>query len=220
MAQYKRISNFGIGVQNTSENPLNYCLIGGLNSSFNNGSTANTIGNPNGANCQSFMSDYCSSEWNDLCEFASTGSITTIPNSLQHNGHDYGNLQPSVKLTTGEILIVNTASKKYLSEMKGCNVKHESFDPTVAGSPTISFWSGNYNNSCTPIYEVNPKTIDNDPVMDKILEKPIIALSILVNIYNTANRKNTFENLKGTKIYNFFQSKTFQEYIKIYNKIS
>ena len=136
MAQYRCISNFGNGIENRSENPLNYCLIGGLNSSFNNGSTASTIGNPNSANCQSFMSDYCSSEWNDLCESASMDSMTTIPNSLQSNGNEYGNLQP-VTLTTGEILILNTASKKYLSEMMGCGKKYEPFDPTVAGSPIM-----------------------------------------------------------------------------------
>jgi hypothetical protein len=88
-------------------------------------------------------------------------------------------------------------------------MQYEQFDPTVASSPLIAFWSGN-GGSCIPIYAVDPKTIDQDPVMTKILNKPIIAWSVLVNIYNTAKRKNTLNNLKGTRIYKFFMSNQFQ----------
>ena len=98
-------------------------------------------------------------------------------------------------------------------------MKYEPFDPTVSGSPMVSFWSGQCNRhgneSCIPVYEVNPQTIDRDPVMNKILDKPIISWGLLVNIYNTAVRKKTIDSLKGTKIYNFFQSKPFQDYIKL-----
>ena len=221
MSQYKRISDFGQGVRNTSENPLNYCLADNLNTMFNNGATGNTISNSNGANCQAFMSDYCANDWNTICETASKSSTTMTPNSLQTCGSGYGQscVQPCNRLTAGEILIANTATKKYLSQMAGCSLKYEPFDPTVAGSPLVSFWSGNCNThgneTCIPVYEVNPKIIDNDPVMNKILNKPIIAWGLLVNIYNTAVRKNTIDSLRGTKLYNFFQLPMFQDYIKL-----
>ena len=35
-----------------------------------------------------------------------------------------------------------------------------------------------------PVYEVNPKTIDSDPLMNKILANPRIAMDILKNIYD------------------------------------
>ena len=136
-----------------------------------------------------------------------------IPNALSIYGSESG-----CGLTAGEILIANTASKKYLSDMRGCCLKYEPFDPTVSNSPMVSFWCGqcrNGNETCIPVYEVNPKTIDNDPVMNKILDKPSISWGLLVNIYNTAVRKKTIDLLRGTKIYNFFQSKSFQDYIKL-----
>ena len=204
---YKLISNFGPCVQNSSENPLNYCLVSSLNSSFNNGATGNTICRANGANCQAFMSDYCSQNgWDDICEVASKSQVTGTPNVLQTC------VEP---LTTGEILIANTATKKYLSQIGGCSIKYEPFDPTVAGSPMISFFQTNGNQTCVPVYEVDPKTIDSDPVMNKVLDKPVIAWSMLVNMYNTAVRKNTIDDLKGTRLYNFFQQESFQKYIQL-----
>ena len=52
--------------------------------------------------------------------------------------------------------------------------------------------------------EVNPETIDIDPVMDKILMKPQIAALILVNIYNTMKRKGTLGDLTKTKLGRFY----------------
>ena len=69
----------------------------------------------------------------------------------------------------------------------------------------IQFWvSETGTNDCVPLYAVNPQTIDDDVVMDKILNKPIIALDILINIYNNHKRMNMLEPLKNTKIGKFF----------------
>jgi hypothetical protein len=203
--RYRSINNVGSNVQDTSDNPLNYCLMNGLDSSFNNGPTSNTICNANSKNCQSFMSDYCSKNWNNICEFASNSSSSNF-------------IKNSIMLTTGELLLADTASKKYLSEVSGCCLKYEQFDPTVASSPLISFWSDNCGDgTCVPVYEVDPKTIDSDPVMNKILDKPTIAWAMLLNIYNTAVRKNTINLLKDTRLYNFFYTESFQKYINSYN---
>ena len=82
----------------------------------------------------------------------------------------------------------------------------------------VGFFTGSCgaqgNNMCVPEYEVNHTTIDNDPVMNKILMNPRIAWDILVNIYNTAVNKGTITKLKGTKLYNLFQTVEFQTYIK------
>ena len=218
MSTYKCISNFGQGAANNpSNNPLTYCLAQTLDNEFTHGGIAKTISGVYNKNCQSFMAEYCSNEWNGVCEYASKNRSINYTNSIQNC--ETGSDVECKGLTAGEILIQNTATRKYLTEMLGrCNVKYESFDPTVASSPLIAHLdkccNTEGNNVCIPVYEVNPKTIDSDPVMNKILDKPIIALSLLINIYNTAKRKKTLDNLKGTKIYNFFMSTNFQNYIR------
>jgi hypothetical protein len=188
-----------------------------MDSSFMHGSTAESIGGAYGKNCQAFMAQYCADKWDDVCEFVSNNHSRNYPNNLQKCGT--GSDVACNDLTAGEILIQNTASYKYLVDLGGgCSIKYEPFDPTVAASPLVAYWYNGCNTQgnggCTPVYEVDPTSIDNDPVMNKILAKPIIAWTILVNIYNTAKRKGTLEGLKGTKIYNLFLSIPFQNYLK------
>ena len=169
------------------------------------------------------MATYCAQnpkEWEKggVCEFASMNTaVNEVANNLQNcNGP---NVIPCHGLNYGEILIANTAARKYLLNTGGdCTLKWEQFDPTVASSPFVSSFVGTCNNQgnngCVFEYGVDPKKIDNDPVMKRILAKPIIACGTLVNIYNTAVRKNKLDELKGTMIYKFFMTKTFQDYIR------
>lgn len=216
---YKCISNFGQSAANApTNNPLTYCLLQTVDTGFMHGGIADGIASANGKNCQAFMSQYCANNWDEACEFASNNTSTHTPNNLQKCGS--GSQVACEGLTAGEILISNTAAHKYLVSMGGsCSLKYESFDPTVASSPIVGFWEGGCGNQgsggCVPVYEVNPAEIDNDPVMNKILNKPIIAWAILVNIYNTAVRLNKINNLKGTKLNRFFQTNQFQNYIKL-----
>jgi len=112
-------------------------------------------------------------------------------------------------LTAGEVLIHNTAARKYLVKMLGAKKTYEPFDPNVATSPLISYWVPDngcpITNACSvPVYAVDPKTIDSDTVMDKILAKPAIASDILINIYNTMKRMGNLKDLKGTKLGYFY----------------
>jgi hypothetical protein len=216
MYKYKTISDFGKGTTPSPvNNPLSYCTDHTMNNLFVHGAIAQTIAGPDGKHCKAFMSERCSQNWDQACENESKNISRHVPNQLEKcgSGPDF--------LTAGEILVKNTASRKYLVNMLGnqCNVKYEPFDPTVASSPMVSFWDSSKCNTrgtgnCVPVYAVDPKNIDSDPVMTKILNKPIIALSLLINIYNTAKRKNKLEELKGTRIYSFFMSKPFQHYIQ------
>ena len=217
MSSYKCISDFGQNSNNPSNNPLNYCLFSKLDNGFNNGSTSAEL-NQNSRNCQAFMSDYCASNWNGICERESKNRNKSFPNNLQ-KCNTYSGIECVDNMNLGDVLVANTASKKYLSKMLGsnCTLNYEPFDPNVAGSPMINYWGGTCNNigdqGCVPVYEVDPTNIDNDPVMNKILNNPIIAWSILINIYNTSLRLGTLENLKGTKLYKFFHLQEFQSYI-------
>lgn len=214
MSAYKVISTIGKSDNSILNNPLTYCLTQSLDNDFNHGSITQTVSGPYGKNCQAFMSEYCSKNgWDDICEIASKNPEYNHPNNLKDCKQ--GCTQPP--LTAGEILIYNTASRKYLVTMLGNGyLTYEQFDPILSSSPYVRYWNGNNR---IPVYAVDPSTIDNDYVMNKILNKPIIALDILVNIYNTAIRVNTINNLRNTKIYNFFMSNGFQSYINKKNNM-
>jgi len=221
---YSNISNFGpSGAYSPSNNPLNYCVNGDtVDSGFMHGGIGLTIGSAHGKHCQAFMSDYCSENWDGICEYESENQSRIYPNNLQ-NCHSCSEVSVG-NLDAGQVLIRNTAQKKYLKNMGGnCGVEFQPFDPSVANSPLVGFFTGGGercchnqqgNNQCIPVYAVDPKTIDNDPVMNKILVNPGIAWGILVNIYNTAVNDGTLNGLKGTKINNLFESVQFQNYIK------
>lgn len=151
-----------------------------------------------------FLSEYCSEKWDGFCELASKNTNTNYPNNVQTCG---GVSDVACRgMTQGDVLIRNTAARKYLVQMANCSKKYEPFDPTVASSPMISYWKSDYcQGSCIPVYSVNPETIDHDIVMNKILSKPVIAIDILVNIFNTMKRQGTLEKLEGTKLGKFYK---------------
>jgi hypothetical protein len=223
MSNYKSLSNFGNNTLDPKDNPLTYCLFENMDNAFNHGSISQRVSSPYGRPCQAFMAQYCANGWDDICELASKNK-SYKPNLLQRCAT--GSQVACQGLTVGEILIANTAARKYLVSMGGnCTLRYEQFDPLNPASPLVSYFEGGCcnlqgSNLCIPVYQVDPTKIDNDPVMNKILAKPIIAWSILVNIYNTANRLNKLQELKGTKIFNFFMSKPFQNYINYQNKNS
>lgn len=208
MNNYATISNVyrNSAPLSVSENPLSYCIGDNLEQRFLHGAHSDAYGQ-HSRPCQLYMSEYCATNWDKFCEAASMNTSSWTPNNMNHGSCG----TPPTNLTAGEILIYNTASRKYLSEMLGATKKYEPFDPTVARSPMISYWvpepcSRNplSNSLMTPVYEVNPDIIDADIVMDKILTNPSKFVPILKNIFNTMKRKGTLQNLKGTKLGNFY----------------
>jgi len=207
LSTYRNIQHFG-GTDKKKEyvapvdNPLTYCMDD-KDQYFLHG-TQSILYGAFSKPCQAYMSDYCANGWDGFCEVASQNVDTSHPNQIQlDKGSD-----TYKGLTAGEILIKNTAVKKYLVNMDYCVLKSEAFDPLVASSPMVSYWVGDnttYTNKCQPSYAVDPKVIDKDIVMDKILSKPSIALDLLANIYLTMTNQGTIKNLKGTKIGKYFE---------------
>lgn len=205
---YASISSFGSNAHSQVNNPLTYCLNDNMDQRFLHGSNADSYGQ-HSRPCQLFMSEYCSHGWDSYCEAASLNTTTWLPNNMQ-----CCLLRGDVAcqdLNAGQVLIRNTASRKYLVKMHGATKKYESFDPNVATSPLISYWVPTngcpMNNSCSvPVYAVDHRTIDNDPVMDKLLGNPKIAPVILINIYNSMKRMGTLKTLKGTKLGKFYNA--------------
>lgn len=232
MSSYANISNFGSGTSAQSS-PLATCAVSTLESGFNATLGSNSLVGPESSQCQLFMGSYCGrpgpNGWDGVCEYLSQDNSQWLPNSMGAcNGPSgscfSGGLGNSI--TKGQMLIRNSASERFLTAMSSnCQRDYEPFDPTVANSPLIGRWKpmtegcgsmGNCNgdNTCVPIYSVDPNTIDNDVVMNKLLAQPWIALDILVNIYNNAVSSGNIRNLVGTKLGNFFKNPTFQGIVK------
>jgi hypothetical protein len=205
---YKSINSFGLTETSEATNPLTYCINNTIDTRFLHGGNSDIYGQ-HSRPCQAYLSDYCATQWDGFCEYASQNDSVTFPNNL----NPIGSNAACQGLNAGEILIKNTAAKKYLRAMGNCVQKFEPFDPTVADSPMISYWipgtCNTYSNTCIPVYAVDPKQIDSDVVMDKILSKPIIALDILINIFNTMTREGSIGQLKGTKLGNFYDQNPY-----------
>lgn len=224
---YSIISNFGQSAGMTPQNdPITYCALSGIDSAAVHtlGSDNSLLGS-NNTQCQRFIANYCANKWDGVCEYMANDTQKTVPNMVSScNMADGSCLGTGLgnALNNGQNLIRNAASERFLKAMSSnCSAVYESFDPTVADSPLIRKWMpsgdsckgiGNCyaSNQCIPVYDVDPETIDNDVVMNKILAQPWIAMDILVNIYN--NRLNTgkLSELNSTKLGNFFSSSGFQ----------
>ena len=204
---YRTISNFGNSANSATSNPLTYCLDNTLDQRFLHGSSSDTYGQ-NSRNCQAFLSEYCAQGWDGYCEMAEQqqGAYKyPYPNNVQSS--TYGNNMNT--LTRGELLLHNTAANKYLKHMINGKRTYEPFDPNVASSPMISFWQTSQcvpGQPMTPVMAVDPKSIDSDIVMNKILAKPYVAMDILENIYRTMKREGTLVQLRGTKLGHFYQN--------------
>jgi len=200
-SNYTPISKFGSNEYSSVNNPLTYCIGRNVDQKFLHGSGSEVVDGQSSKACQLYLSEYCANNWNGFCEFISKNNDTDYyPDQIALNSGS------AKGLNVGEILIHNTAAKKYLKSMNNCERKREPFDPNVPTSPMISYWVGN---NCVPVYAVDPSQIDNDPVMNKILAKPIIAIEILINIFNTMKREKTLEQLRGTKLGYFYSNNPY-----------
>ena len=190
---YKNIKNFGKNMKpSDSSNPLTYCINSNIDQRFLHGADANYYGQ-HSKSCQSFLADYCAQGWDSFCENAAQNVNISYPNHLEFG---------IPNMSAGDILIRNTAIRKYLKNMDGnCIRKFEPFDPQVAESPLIYFW----DSECVPSFLVDSRIIDQDPVMNKLLQNPRIGLDILINIHNTMYKEGTLHTLKGTKLGGFLQ---------------
>lgn len=212
---YTPIANLGSNTYSQIDNPLSYCVNPDkLDSMFLHGGHTDSLLAPESEHCQRFMAGYCAKKWDGFCEFSSRNQSTTVPDYLNTcNTHSSAVF---LGLNAGEILVRNTAAKKYLLDITNAEEKYELFDPTVPTSAMISYWQKKPCSKLTgvgldygkvePTYAVDPTNIDNDIVMDKILSKPIIAFDLLINIYNTMKLNGDLQKLKGTKLGHFYSS--------------
>lgn len=207
MSKYMNINRFGPNSYTPENNPLSFALPSGPGQKFLHGSSAAMVDGPYSKASQIYMSSYCSDKWDTACQLALLDGNQSFPNQVLSF-----EITPTTPLTSGEILLRNTASQKYLRDMIGnWRKEFQPFDPTIASSPLIAEYVSVDGNPIVPVYAVNPETIDDDPVMDRILVNPQrIAPNLLFNIYNTLKRDGTLAKLQGTKLGKFYQENNLQ----------
>jgi hypothetical protein len=214
-SSYTKIIDFGSSAHSAVNNPLTYCLNQTLDNKFLHGTLGDVLGSQHGKHCQMFLSDYCSKNWDGYCEYASQNTNKVYPNNIQECGGGGESSVACGDLNAGEVLIQNSARKKYCKMVGDFTQKCESFDPTVPNSPMVCYnvKNGGYNNAVLMCEIEDPSSIDNDPVLNKILDNPHIAMQMLVNIYNTMKRKGTLSSISNTRLGSFFQSEKFKMYL-------
>ena len=203
---FTNINCFSHIEDNAINNPLTYILPDELQNGFLHGGGAELYGRYS-KHGQIFAANYCSKNWNGACEILSQDPYYT-PNSFPlANG--FGG-----RAHSGDILIGNTARTKYLIQALD-KYGRKNVKPIV--TPYNPIQSDGYNIKyfpcgCVPIYGIKyPKNLNNDPVMQRLLARPMLAPDVLVNIFNTHTRTKKMNELKGTNLYNFFQSNYFKQ---------
>ena len=160
-------------------NPYALSLENNINKSFDNGVNAYNY-NQNNKYSQAYMAQTCSGEWSDICELASESDKPTL-NSLYSGGAYY-----PFNDTLGTVTLRNTALEKFFIRTE-CSIIREKLNPVDSTSPDIKMYSG----ECKLIPNIDLNTIDNDPVMNKLLENnpvkhrsPMKFIDILMTLYN------------------------------------
>lgn len=212
---YREIQDFAPNIQNDySADPLYYCTLDYMDSQFLHGAQGRKFGRYN-SHCSEFMAARCASNWDQVCEAMSKDTETRFPDMAASL-----TLYPKQRtnLTYGEQLLRDSAYKKYKVKSLDCNLQCEPFDPTVPNSPLVCYemktacsWGdgtgvcfGNVEAGlCQSIFKITPeqaKVLDQDPIMNKLLQKPDIAPELFEEIYNAMKADKSLYLLRGTRL--------------------
>jgi hypothetical protein len=211
-SQYADISTFGNKAAYAPvNNPLTYILSSPIDNMFMHGS--NRI-NSDTLVAQSYIGEYCSTKFDGFCSALCDNNAKQYYPNLLHGSSTLtpcgeilnGWCSPS-NLSKGDVCLINIARTKYLYEMRNGLKNRVPFDCTVAASPLVTVYSGEY---MVPIYTLPKKggsyNVDQDPVMNRLLLKANTALDVLMNIYSTMKNQNRLDELKDTKLGRFYNA--------------
>jgi hypothetical protein len=175
MSNYVRINEFGF--KQPDNDPASICAFStNIDKSFEGG----VMGYQHGAsslNCQIYMADRAAKNWDWYAENLSFNP-EPLPTMI-NPGYD---VELNQIKNLGDAFLVNTAYQKYC-QFPGARYIQENLFPTNASSPIINIRVGGIP-ECT----VDPNTIDDDLLMEKILHRQI-GDDLLLNIWNTSMRK-------------------------------
>ena len=198
---YVKISEFGKQAAYAPvNNPLSYIMSGQMDSSLMHGSDRL---NSDSKEAGIYAAEYCAKGFDKFCEVMTSNQE---PQYFPDQIHGYSNLTNNIprQMTKGDLVLLNTAKTKDLMEMIGGSPNQVPFDPTVAASPLITVWTGEY---MQPLYYIpNDVAVDADPVMLRLLNRPNMALDLLMNIYSNMVKIGRIGELAGTKLGTFYDN--------------
>ncbi len=195
LSSYVYLKQFGDHPPSANNDPLSYFLGSQVDSRFQHGNFQRL--DATSPQAQSYMAERCANNYDGYCEYyyQTNGPQNTnrqlFPNQVF--GNDSYSSQTTA-LSTGDQMIKNASNLRFCS-FDSCAKRCEPFDPMDPLSPMVTTYTG----QCVPIAnKIDPKTIDNDPLMNRVLANPRINPELLINTCNTSMRNNV--DLSGTKL--------------------
>jgi hypothetical protein len=176
---YVKIGNFGLNMKRDQSINSQYVYTV-LDDPFLHGNTFNAMGRES----RLLMVDKCSKNWDATCDVFYRPYI-----------EDKVIDQTDGIMTTTQGMLVKEAAKKRFCSPVGCSGGKYLVDPTTINSPIYSTNDTPCQFECSSF---NPKTLDKDPLFDRVLERPDENITLLKNMCNTARRKGI--DIAGTKL--------------------
>ena len=191
---YAKITDMG---PDMISDPTSMCVGTNISQLFNYGPGFGQ----NSSKCQIFMAQRCAVNWDDACQISSRQDDSFGVAAYGDGG--------STMMSNGDLLLRNTAMEKYrvaiMTDPNGtqqCELKIGQFNLLDTTSPRMFHYIGD----CVGDYAIRDvANIDDDPVMNRILQKPQVFDDLLANIYTTMLQRGDLNKLKGTKLGTFFK---------------
>jgi hypothetical protein len=200
---YIRYSNLAPNFKSTL-NPFLISLISTPDKSFLIGDTGYDYG-PKFKNCQLVIAQYIAGthEWDSLCEYASSIDEGKYPILFNPTGANLTTQE--LHMCHGDIFLYIAAYMKYARFVGGRFISYP-FNPHDPDSLFVSeLVSDGVQKNCKAIFDgLDLSVIDNDILMDKLIEKPIVFFRILMSIYHTYRIMNIDLATSNTKLGRFF----------------
>lgn len=183
-------------------NPYMLALTSDVDKNFDIGDQGTNYG-PKYKSSQLLVGQYisCAKEWDFLCEYASR--VNEMDASIQFNPTNIIFSPQEKSMSTGEIFIYIAAFMKY-ANFYNCKLASEYYDPTNPNSPIITDVLPEDNSAYFAFERIDPKEVDKDVLMDKIIDKPAVYFRILSSIRESCKKSNI--DLTGTKLGVFFEN--------------
>jgi len=222
---YPKFIDFGKGINSqvsdptNASNPLTYCTFPTVNSQFVHGSTsAGMLYTPYSPNCQSFMLDYCSKDFNGYCEAYSVINVDrTWPNNagVDFQAQQFANNFQGFYPTVGDNMIRNVVHRRFIHFPNKMS-SYQQFDPNVANSPFISYSEPYVLESSILQNLSHPLAVETDPQVELMLNNSRSCFDVLARIYLGYVRKEKELQIKGTKLEEFLikNSRLFNKFLE------
>lgn len=165
---------------NVTDDPVDMCLFSDVDKSMGAGVLGYRYG-PSNENCQLFMADRCAKNWDSVCDIAAKNRGATLPNNATIFGAAQGQRGTVLGGSTVGAQLVHSAGQRRFCKFSNTNIQQFPFDPTNMSSPMVTRINrSQYGNN--PVCTVNPKTINSDVLMNKMLDDPGTSMETLSNI--------------------------------------